>query len=127
MRILRHRHTLGIVALLALAMQAVLALAQTHTHTYARAGSDDLAKRAITYGLCRADAQRPCPAPARHDDHSKCPLCWSMSVASTAVLSAPPAIPLVNPRIEPPPPVRMAARVQGLSTVHFQARAPPRA
>jgi hypothetical protein len=127
MRILRHRHTLGIVALLALAMQAVLALAQTHTHTYARAGADDLAKRAITYGLCRADVQRPCPMPARHDNHSKCPLCSAIGLASAAVLSAPPAIPMVNPRLQLPPPLRIAEATHSISSVHFQARAPPRA
>jgi hypothetical protein len=127
MRVLRRRHTLGIVALFALAMQAVLALAHTHSHTYARAGADDLAKRAITYGLCRADARRSCPAPAPHDDHSKCPLCWSMSLASTGVLSAPPAITLIKARIELAPPIRTAVRAQGNWIVHFQARAPPSA
>jgi hypothetical protein len=125
MRVLRHRHTLGLIALLALAMQAVLALAHTHTHRVT-AGSE-LATRAITYGMCRVGAERQCPPPAPHDDHAKCPLCWSMSLASAAVPTAPPAIALIHPRVEAPLPVRIAARVQGVSSVQFQARAPPRA
>lgn len=124
MRVLRHRHTLGLVALLALAMQALLALAHTHAHGHAIAGADGLAKRAITYGICRVD-ERPCPPSAPHDDHTRCPLCWSMSLASAAVLHAPPALPLSHPRIAAPPPMRAAALVVGAPTVHFQARAPP--
>jgi hypothetical protein len=125
MRVLRQRHTLGLVTLLALAMQVVLALANTHTHKVSAAGQ--LATRAITYGMCRVDAERPCPPPAPHDDHSKCPLCWAMGLASAAVLSAPPAIPLIHSRLALPPPVRTAAATLRISTVQFQARAPPRA
>ncbi len=125
MRLLRHRHTLGILALLALAMQAVLAVAHTHAHTNAFADATHLSKRAITYGMCRVGAERPCPPPAPHDDHSKCPLCWSMGVASAAVLATPPAIALIYPRVELLPPVCTAMATPGVSTVHFQARAPP--
>jgi hypothetical protein len=127
MRVLRHRHTLGLMVLLALAMQAILAVAQTHTHSYTAAGAEKISNRAITYGICRAGTERPCPPTAPHDDHANCPLCWSMSLASTAVLQAPPAIALVRPRVEAPPPVRITACVHVVSSVHFQARAPPRA
>jgi hypothetical protein len=75
--------------------------------------------------MCRADAGRACPAPAPHDDHGKCPLCWSMSLASTAVLQTPPAVPLRLQRFAPPPPMRASMPPRAPATVHFQARAPP--
>jgi hypothetical protein len=110
-----------------LALQAALALAYTHVHTYTVAASADLARRAITYGMCRAGAERPCPPQVPHDDHAKCSLCWSMNLVSTALLHAPPSIPLPHPEIGMLAPARAAASVHGVSSVHFQARAPPRA
>jgi hypothetical protein len=127
MRVFRRRHSFGCVALLALALQAALALAYTHVHTYTVAASADLAQRAITYGMCRAGSERPCPPQVPHDDHAKCSLCWSMSLASAAVLHAPPPIPLLHPRIGMLAPARLAASVHSVSSVHFQARAPPHA
>ncbi len=126
MRVFRRRQTLRIAALLALAMQVVLAFAQTHTHSYGFAGSRVLAQRAITFGMCRADAAHPCP-PAPHDDHEQCSICGALSLAGSALLYAPLALPLVHAPMGAPPPVRAVALVQGVSTVHFQARAPPRA
>jgi hypothetical protein len=127
MRAFRRRHSLGIVALLALALQAALAFAHTHAHTYAVSGSDGLAQRAITYGMCRAQAERPCAPQAPQHDHAKCPICWSMSLASAAVPHAPPSIPLRHPEIAVLAPAPAAAPVRGVSSVQFQARAPPRA
>jgi hypothetical protein len=124
MRVLRRRHTLGLFTLFALAMQLVLALAETHTHNTALAHGKDLAARAVTYGLCRPTAERPCPAPTQHDD-SKCSICVSIAAAGTAVLQAPPPPLVPHGKVVPLPPTRIAAFPHGGETVHFQARAPP--
>ncbi len=124
MRVFRHRHTLGFTALLALAMQVALVFANTHVHTASLQRGDGIAARAITFGLCRADAGRPCPPPARHDD-TKCSICWQIGLAGAAVLSLPPPLPMRQPQIEAPPPPRTVALAQGGESVHFQARAPP--
>lgn len=125
MRVLRHRTYLGCFAVFVFAMQLVLAFAQTHTHSLARTGLDRLASRAITYGMCRPNTEKPCPAPARRDDHSKCQLCVSMAMASTGVLQAPPVILPRQPVIAVPGPVRAVALVDDAPFRHFQARAPP--
>jgi hypothetical protein len=126
MRFLRGRSALAGLALLAFAMQAVLALALTHAHTHRHAGiAGGLETRAITYGACRANAQRPCPLPVPHDDDGKCPICWSMTQAGSAVLHHPPVISFQHLQIEAPPPARVVAVANGKETVHFQARAPP--
>jgi hypothetical protein len=125
MRVFRRRQTLGLVALLALAMQVVLAFAETHTHTYGFAHAEGLAHRAITYGMCRADLGRPCPPPAQHDDHGQCSICGALSLAGAALPQAPPPLPLGLVPLGTPLAIPAVALVQGISTVHFQARAPP--
>jgi hypothetical protein len=126
MRVFRGRHSLGCVALLAFAMQATLALALTHAHTHRHAGfAGGLETRAITYGACRASAQRPCPLLVPHDDDSKCPICWSVSLATSAVPQPPPVVSFHPPQFDAPPPARVVAVAYGNETVHFQARAPP--
>ncbi len=127
MRVLRRRNSLGLVGLLALAMQAALVLAHTHVHTYVAAASEGLAQRAVTYGMCRAGAEQPCSPQAPHDDHGKCPICVSLSLASAAVLDAPPVTPLPTLKFATLAPVHVIASVRGVSSVHFQARAPPHA
>jgi hypothetical protein len=131
MQVFRRRRMLRCAALLALAMQALLAFAQTHTHTHSHtysfsfAGADALPKRAMTYGMCPESAEHACPAPAPHDDHGTCTLCVLISLASAAVVNAPPTVALIRLPIETPPPVRTAEAAPSVSTVHFQARAPP--
>lgn len=125
MRVFRRRSTLGLFALLALAMQALVAFAHTHVHALTTARADSLATRAVTYGMCRAESERPCPPPARHDDHAKCPTCWSMSLAAAAVLQAPPAITSLQCRARTLSAVSTAGVLQAGETVHFQPRAPP--
>ncbi len=124
MRVFRHRHTLGLFTLFALAMQVVLALAETHAHNPIPAHVGTLAARALTFGMCQTSAARPCPAPSRHDD-SNCPLCWSIAAAGTAVFQAPPPPIVPRQQFVPAPPTRIAALRTGGETVHFQARAPP--
>jgi hypothetical protein len=145
MRIFRHRHMQVFVALLAFAMQAVLAFADTHTHGTPRSftalhaatrhaaaqhaatlhADGSLASRAVTYGICRAGADQQCPAPAQDDDRN-CPLCASLALAGAAVLNVPPPLPVRDVIIAPPAPAHLAALALDGETVHFQARAPPR-
>jgi hypothetical protein len=126
MRFFRYRRTLGLLALLAMAMQGVLAFAQTHVHSPAPLRSGVLATRAITYGMCRPDAERPCPAPERKDDHATCPICQAMSLASAAVLQAPPVMPFRHEPVQALTPDRVASLRQGGERVNFRPRAPPR-
>jgi hypothetical protein len=126
MRVFRRRHTLGCVALVALAMQVALAFAHTHVHTKPSA-RESLAARAITFGLCRQSDERPCPRPpsAPHEDHAQCSICVAVSHAGAAVLDAAPGILLRHPAGDTPVSHRTAAQVDGTATVQFQARAPP--
>ncbi len=125
MRVFRRRNVLGYAALLALAMQGMLAFAHTHTHAYGFAGATGLMARAVTSGMCRAGVERPCPPQAPHNDNSSCPICWSVSLASAVVLQPPPIVPLPRPLTEAPAPVRFVAFSCPGATVHFQARGPP--
>jgi hypothetical protein len=125
MRVFRRRPTLGLFALLALAAQALVAFAHTHVHVVPSVRAESLAMRAITYGMCRIGSERPCPPPAHHDDHAKCPICWSMSLAAAAVLEAPPAIAVPQLPVRTLSTVRAAGALHAGETVHFQPRAPP--
>jgi hypothetical protein len=125
MRVFRRRLSLGCLALLATAMQVVLAVAHTHAHTHFQTGAGDLATRAITFGACHAGSEQPCIPSCPHDDRAKCTMCLSVSLASAAVLNAPPAVPVLPQRITAPLPFQVRTFVCGGESVHFQARAPP--
>jgi hypothetical protein len=125
MRVFRRRFSLGFLALLAFAMQAVLAFAQTHSHAHSQAVAGQLATRAITYGACAVRAQHPCPPSAPHDDPSNCPICWSVSLATAAIINQPPAVLAPPARLAAPEPARAVHVLGGDDSVHFQARAPP--
>jgi hypothetical protein len=125
MRVFRRRSSLGCLTLLAAAMQVVLAVAHTHAHTHFQMGAGSLAARAITFGACRAGSEQPCIPSCPHDDRAKCATCLSVSLASAAVLNAPPAVPVLPQRIAAPLPFQVRAFIGGGESVHFQARAPP--
>ena len=125
MRVFRRRFSLGFLVLLAFAMQAVLAFAQTHSHAHSQAVAGQLATRAITYGACTPRAQHPCAPSAPHDDRGNCPICWSVNLATAAILHQPPAVLAPPARFAAPEPVRAVHAVGGDESVHFQARAPP--
>ena len=125
MRVFRRRSSLGFLVLLAFAMQAVLAFAGTHTHTHSPIVTGKLATRAITFGACAVRAQHPCPPSAPHDDPGNCPICWSVSLATAAILQQPPAVLTPPSRFATPEPVRIVYVLVGDGSVHFQARAPP--
>ncbi len=125
MRFFRRRSSLGFLALLAFAMQAVLAFAQTHSHAHAQAVAGKLATRAITFGACASRVQHPCAPAAPHDDRGNCPICWSVNLATAAILHQPPLVPTPPERFAAPEPVLAVHVVGAPETVHFQARAPP--
>jgi hypothetical protein len=133
MRALRRRPALLCLALLALAMQAMLAFAQTHAHTHARLhtgtgiGTADLQSRAITYGACAAASERPCPAPARHNDDGQCDACWLIALAGSAVLQPPVSLPLLAQPYAPPQPIPTILVLRRDAAAPFHARGPPRA
>jgi hypothetical protein len=124
MRVLRRRFSLGFLALLAAATQVALVFADTHTHAHAPVAGK-LATRAITYGACAVRSQHPCPPTAPHDDRGNCPICWSVNLASTAILQEPLAPPAPPARFAAPPPVPALPILAGDESVYFQARAPP--
>jgi hypothetical protein len=125
MRVFRRRSGLGFLVLLAFAMQAVLAFAGTHTHTHSPIVTGKLATRAITYGACTPRAQHPCAPSVPHDDGGNCPICWSVNLATAAILHQPPVIPTPPARFAAPEPVNAVHALAGAESVHFQARAPP--
>jgi uncharacterized paraquat-inducible protein A len=123
MRFFRRRSSLGFLALLAVAMQAVLAFAETHVHS--QAVVDKLATRAVTYGACAPRALHPCAPSTPHDDRGNCPVCGAVNLATAAILDQPPAVLTPPARFPAPAPVRVIHAVGGDDSVHFQARAPP--
>jgi len=60
-----------------------------------------------------------------HDDRGNCPICWSVSLASTAILHQPPALPTPPARFSTPPPAPALPFLAGSDSVYFRARAPP--
>ncbi len=125
MRVFRRRSSLGFLALLVVAMQAVLAFAETHAHAHSPAVAGKLATRAITYGACTPRSQHPCAPSLPHDDGGNCPICWSVNLATAAILHQPPVVPTPPARFAAPEPARALTAVGGAESVHFQARAPP--
>jgi hypothetical protein len=123
MRFFRRRSSLGFLALLAVAMQAVLAFAETHVHS--QAVVDKLATRAVTYGACAPRALHPCAPSTPHDDRGNCPVCGAVNLATAAILDQPPAVLTPPARFPAPALVRVIHAVGGDDSVHFQARAPP--
>lgn len=127
MRFLRRRSSPGLVALLAVAMQLALTLAQAHVHAHGH-GPGGVRVWATGASLaCRAIVRSPgCDPVVPHDHRRDCAMCWSLATAS-GLLPASPLPELTAPRFEVPHPLLRAEAVAESETVHFQARAPPRA
>ena len=141
MSFFRRRSSPGLVALLALTMQAALFLAQTHVHAYmhvhtaagahsgmsvaARAGARAWAKNLATAVSCRAVVNFGCQPNVPHDHGNDCPICWSVAAAGTGVMPTTPAVALDAPRFATLVPLRADAAAPGHAIINFQARAPP--
>lgn len=141
MNFFRRRSSPGLVALLALTMQAALFLAQMHVHAYmhvhpgsgaysgmsaaASAGARAWAKNLATAVSCRAVVNFGCKPAVPHDHGNDCPMCWSVASAGTGVMPASPAMVLDAPRFAVLAPLRVEAGRPGHAIINFQARAPP--
>lgn len=139
MRFFRRRSSPGLVALLALAMQAALVLAQTHVHSHvhpatgayggmsaaAGAGVRTWAKNLAATISCRAVVHTGCQPSVPHEHGSDCPMCWSVTAAGTGVMPTTPAVALDAPRFAMLAPLRADVAATGRAISNFQARAPP--
>jgi hypothetical protein len=135
MRFFRRRSSPGLIALLALAMQAALFLGQTHVHSHvhtaavsygigANVGARAWAKGVVAIA-CRAVVHTGCAPAVPHDHGNDCPMCWSVTAAGTGVMPAAPAVALDAPRFAMLAPLRADAVATGHAITNFQARAPP--
>lgn len=129
MRFFRRRSSPGLVALLAVAMQAalVLALAHVHAHGHPAANARGWAAGAVTMA-CRAIVRSPgCDPVVPRDHRHDCAMCWSLAAAASGLLPPPAAAAVEAPSLVALRPLRFAAALLASDTLHFQARAPPRA
>jgi hypothetical protein len=84
----RHKRHGAVLALIALALQIVLAFDHVHLH-----GVAQNAPAAITHSVGLADKNSQTPAPIRGDNDDYCPLCASIFLASSAFAPTPPQLP----------------------------------
>ena len=119
----RRRPNLALLGLLALATQAVLSFG--HTHAHAQPSFGGLETRVVTFGHCGAATRQARPWPESEDRDSACAICWTMGLAGSLVLHAPPSISLPAYLNEARALLRAAVRSAGNDTIHFRARAPP--
>ena len=119
MRFFRRRSEFAVLALVALAAQMLMSFG--HTHARQPIGPD-------TAIACRTfippAANQPC-APSHRDDGKDCSICWSMGVASAAVLGSAPALDLPADMSCATPSVRAPLDVPTTITASFQPRGPP--
>lgn len=118
MRFFRRRSEFAVLALVALAAQILLSFG--HTHARLALGPDALM-------ACRTvvppSADQTCPP--RHDDSKDCSICWSMGVASAAVLGSAPVLAVPAGLASSMPARRESLDAPGTVTASFQPRGPP--
>lgn len=115
MKLFRQNRRLTWLALCALALQLVISFGHVHLHGVVHEETAHAAS-------CNANAQSQCPS---DHDEDRCPICWLINHASTALLAHAPSIDL---------PITLAKVFErkltvisycGSETIKFQARAPP--
>jgi hypothetical protein len=105
------------LALFALATQLVLSFGHVHLH-------EPHAPAAASATSC--DAKTPAPCPAHDDDHEQhCSICWTIALAGSLVLAAPPLLEVPRLTVAPRKAPIVIGQFQDNATVHFQARGPP--
>lgn len=116
----RHKRHGAVLALIALALQIVLAFDHVHLH-----GVAQNAPAAITHSVGLADKNSQTPAPIRGDNDDYCPVCASIFLASSAFAPAPPQLPLpaIFQRVEHS--FDAARPLAELLRLAFRSRAPP--
>jgi hypothetical protein len=139
MRFFRRRSNPGLIALLAIAMQAALILAHMHVHSHVHTGGAGAYRgmstavsagarawsKNVTALSCRAIVSSGCQPSVPHDHSNDCPMCWSVAAAGTGVMPEAPAAALYAPRFTMLAPLRAAEVRPGRAILNFQARAPP--
>jgi hypothetical protein len=83
----RHKRHGAVLALIALALQIVLAFDHVHLH-----GVAQNAPAAITHPVSLADKNSQTPAQIPHDSDDYCAVCASIFLASSAFAPAPPQL-----------------------------------
>ena len=123
MNFFRRRSSPGLVALVALTMQAALFLAQMHVHTGMHVHAPARLATAIS---CRAVVNFGCQPAVPHDHgNNDCPMCWSVAAAGTGVMPTAPDVTIDAPRFATLAPLRAEAGRPGHAIINFRARAPP--
>jgi hypothetical protein len=121
----RHKRHGVVPALIALALQIVLAFDHVHLHGVAQDLAHDLrATSGQSVALTQAKSRTPAPNPA--DDEGYCPICASIFLASSAFAPAPPPLPppAKFQRVRHSFAAAAAARIEPLRLA-FRSRAPP--
>lgn len=118
----RHKRHGAAVALIALALQIVLAFDHVHLH-----GVAQNAPAAITHSVGLADKNSQTPAPIRGNNDEYCAVCASIFLASSAFAPPPPQLllPAKFQRVEHS--FNAASTVVELQRLAFRSRAPPAA
>jgi hypothetical protein len=116
----RHRRHGAVLALIALALQIVLAFGHVHLHAVAQNPHATSAQRAA---LADTKSHAPAQIPADNDDY--CAICASISLASSAFAPAPPQllVPANFQRVEHS--LKSARPLADSLRLAFRSRAPP--
>jgi hypothetical protein len=117
--IVRHKRHGIVLALLALALQMVIAFDHVHLRGLAQQATATIAQRTVAH----ANSQKPLQIPGDHDDY--CAACASIFLASTAFTPSPPLLPLpaAFARIEHH--FNAVAALTERQHLAFRSRAPP--
>jgi hypothetical protein len=118
MRCFRTRPSFAWLALITLALHGALSFGHVHLD-----GIEQEAPAADAAQACEAPSHQQCPPPAHHSD--TCAICWKMTIAGSAVIPAPPAIPVASVAHAIHAPDRDASLVAASVPSHFHARGPP--
>jgi hypothetical protein len=115
----RHKRHVAVLALIALALQIVIAFDHVHLRGVAQHAGVAVAQR----GVAHAPSQAPTPSPGENDDY--CAACASIFLASTAFVPIPPPLPLpaAFDRVEHG--FVAAAALPQRQQLGFRSRAPP--
>ena len=108
------------LALIALALQIVLAFGHVHFH-----GSAQNPHIAITQSAALAQTKSHAPARIPNDEDGYCAICASIFLASTAFAPAPPQLPLPAKFERVEHLFNVAAAVARRQHLAFRSRAPP--
>jgi hypothetical protein len=113
------REIFGRLALFALATQLVLSFGHVHLHEPHAPAASPVSCDAKT----QAPSKTPCPA--HDDDDEHCSICWTIAIAGSIVLAAPPVLEIPRVTVVSPRPPIVVGQLAEASTVKFQARGPP--